>query len=32
MRPLLCRLSERYPTKGGIYLTEFGFAEPYENE
>jgi hypothetical protein len=32
IRPLLQRLNDMYPTTGGIYLTEFGFAEPHENE
>lgn len=32
VRPFLADLVKRYPTKGGIYLSEFGFAEPYENE
>ena len=32
MRPLLKRLNERYLTPGGIYLTEFGFSEPYEDQ
>ncbi|ORY32853.1 glycoside hydrolase superfamily [Naematelia encephala] len=32
VRPFLADLVNRYPTKGGIYLSEFGFSEPFENE
>ncbi|WWC61993.1 uncharacterized protein I303_104580 [Kwoniella dejecticola CBS 10117] len=32
LRGALKGLTEQYPTSGGIYLSEFGFAEPEENE
>ncbi|OCF32930.1 hypothetical protein I316_05267 [Kwoniella heveanensis BCC8398] len=32
IRGFLKDLTQRYPTNGGIYLSEFGFAEPEENE
>nr|XP_019003140.1 uncharacterized protein I203_04177 [Kwoniella mangroviensis CBS 8507]OCF66601.1 hypothetical protein I203_04177 [Kwoniella mangroviensis CBS 8507] len=32
LRSFLKGLLEQYPTSGGIYLTEFGFAEPVEDE
>jgi beta-glucosidase len=32
VRPFLADLAKRYPTEGGIYLSEFGFSEPFENE
>ena len=32
LRTNLKGLADRYPTRGGLYLTEFGFAEPGENE
>ena len=32
MRPFLADLVKRYPSEGGIYLSEFGFSEPFENE
>ncbi|WVQ99492.1 hypothetical protein IAU59_006627 [Kwoniella sp. CBS 9459] len=32
VRGFLKDLTQRYPTDGGIYLSEFGFAEPEENE
>ncbi|WWD17113.1 hypothetical protein CI109_101550 [Kwoniella shandongensis] len=32
LRQSLSDLLRRYPTDGGIYLSEFGFAEPGENE
>ncbi|KAK7687319.1 hypothetical protein QCA50_009825 [Cerrena zonata] len=30
MREFLKWLSEKYPSPGGIYITEFGFTEPFE--
>ncbi|WVW84118.1 hypothetical protein I302_106147 [Kwoniella bestiolae CBS 10118] len=32
LRGFLKGLLEQYPTSGGIYLSEFGFAEPVEDE
>ena len=32
VRPFLKYLVDKYPAQGGIYLSEFGFAEAYENE